>query len=157
MDGLPPAGLLSSLVTLLASVFTNQTPESIADDLHAHQAYPAFRTELALLGEVVVGCKLGYESEPDRFYSWLGCVRTDCRGQGIAATLMTQQHDWCQQQGYRSIRTQTYNQWRSMLLLNIRAGFDIVGTEPGRYGLKIVLEKTLWPLAGRRNDLPHSG
>ncbi len=56
---------------------------------------------------------------------------------------MRQQHDWCRTQGYKTIQTKTYNQWRSMLLLNIRSGFTIVGTEPGRYGLKIVLEKSL--------------
>lgn len=30
-----------------------------------------------------------------------------------------------------------------MLVLNIRAGFDIIGTVQGNYGLTIVLEKRL--------------
>jgi hypothetical protein len=56
---------------------------------------------------------------------------------------MRRQHDWCRQNGYRTIRTHTYNQWRSMLILNIRSGFDIIGTLSGKRGLTIVLEKTL--------------
>ncbi|UOQ67168.1 GNAT family N-acetyltransferase [Hymenobacter volaticus] len=65
------------------------------------------------------------------------------RGQGIARELMSRQHAWCQQQGYHRIRTQTYNRWRAMLLLNLHAGFDIVGTVQGSRGLVLVLEKEL--------------
>ncbi|QJD81056.1 GNAT family N-acetyltransferase [Spirosoma rhododendri] len=139
----PPEPRLTGTINLLATVFTNRTSDDFRDDLLVTAKYPSFLTQLAISDDVVVGCKFGYEREPGLFYSWLGCVDPAFRGQGVAAELMRQQHDWCRSQGYRTIRTQTYNQWRSMLLLNIRSGFDIVGTEPGRYGLKIVLEKSL--------------
>lgn len=140
---LPPEPRFTELIGLLAAVFTNQTPDAIRDDLLAAANYPVLLVQLARSTDHIIGCKLGYEREPGLFYSWLGCVDSNFRGQGIAVELMRQQHDWCRTQGYKTIQTKTYNQWRDMLLLNIRSGFAIVGTEPGRYGLKIVLEKSL--------------
>ncbi len=140
---LPPEPQFTELIALLAAVFTNQTPDAIRDDLLATANCPVLLVQVARSAERIIGCKLGYEREPGLFYSWLGCVDAQFRGQGIAAELMRQQHDWCRAQRYKVIQTKTYNQWRSMLLLNIRSGFDIIGTEPGRYGLKIVLEKPL--------------
>lgn len=140
---LPPDPQFTQLVGLLSAVFTNQTPDAIQDDLLAAANYPGLLVQLAQSANCIIGCKLGYERGPGLFYSWLGCVDAQFRGQGIAADLMQQQHDWCRAQGYKTVQTKTYNQWRSMLLLNIRSGFAIVGTEPGRYGLKIVLEKSL--------------
>ncbi|RIV18084.1 N-acetyltransferase [Fibrisoma montanum] len=139
--GLPQEPLYSSLVTLLAGVFVNQSPEEIAADLTYHQ----HRTPLVLLfatdHERLVGCKIGYERQPGHFYSWLGCVDPAYRGRGIASELMRRQHDWCCQNGYHTVRTHTYNAWREMLLLNLRHGFDIIGTMQGKYGLTIMLEK----------------
>jgi len=143
LDTLPPEPQLTELVGLLATVFINQSPDAIRDDLLVAAKHPSLLVQLALSERTIVGCKLGYERESGHFYSWLGCVDSRFRGQGIAANLMQQQHDWCRAQGYQTIQTKTYNQWRSMLLLNIRSGFDIVGTEPGRYGLKIILAKSL--------------
>lgn len=141
--GLPPGSLLTALLDLLAGVFVNQTRTELLIDLSYHHNRTPLLTLLAIDNEAVVGCKLGYERQPGHFYSWLGCVDPAHRGEGIATELMRQQHDWCRQQGYQSIRTQTYNQWRSMLLLNIRSGFDIVGTVQGTRGLTIVMEKKL--------------
>jgi predicted GNAT superfamily acetyltransferase len=141
--GLPPDPLLTAMLDLLATVFTNQTQSELLDDLTDQQSRNPLLIELALDAGRVVGCKLGYERSRESFYSWLGCVDPAWQGRGIAAELMRRQHDWCRQNGYRTIRTHTYNQWRSMLILNIRSGFDIIGTLSGKRGLTIVLEKTL--------------
>ena len=141
--GLPPDPLLTTLLDLLAGVFTNQTRSDIAAELTYQQARTPIVTGLAVDDERVIGCKLGYERKPHHFYSWLGCVDPACRGRGIAAELMRQQHDWCRQNGYHTIRTQTYNQWREMLVLNIRAGFDVIGTVQNKRGLALLLEKGL--------------
>jgi GNAT superfamily N-acetyltransferase len=78
------------------------------------------------------------------FYSWLGAVNSKYRRQGIAEELMRMQHDWCSQNGYKKIQTKTLNQWKSMLILNIKHGFDIVETFHDNKGvLKIILEKNL--------------
>jgi GNAT superfamily N-acetyltransferase len=135
--------LLTSLLALLADVFTNQTPSELRTELTYQHSRTGLQTLLAVVGEQVVGCKLGYERNPGQFYSWLGAVHPDYRGQGIASELMRLQHDWCRQHTYQTIRTQTYNQWRNMLILNLRVGFDIIGTVQGKHGLMIVLEKRL--------------
>ncbi|HET7580503.1 MAG TPA: GNAT family N-acetyltransferase [Bacillales bacterium] len=94
--------------------------------------------------ERVVGYKIGFEDRRTRFYSWLGGVSPDYRGQGIASELMRKQHEWCKAQGYTIIRTQTKNKWRNMVILNLHHGFDIVGTyTDGKGEAKIILEKRL--------------
>lgn len=92
----------------------------------------------------MVGYKIGYQDRKSRFYSWLGGVYPEYRGQGIASELMLKQHEWCKQHGYAVVRTQTKNKWRSMLILNLRHGFNIVGTYTDEKGEpKITLEKRL--------------
>ncbi len=141
--GLPPEPLLTSLVDLLTDVFANQTRDELTQDLAYQLTRPRFSTLLAIEENQVVGCKLGYEQRPGQFYSWLGCITPTHRGRGLAAQLMRQQHDWCRQQGYATVRTHTYNQWRDMLILNLRFDFSIIGTLQGKRGLTIVLEKAL--------------
>ncbi|WP_077920047.1 GNAT family N-acetyltransferase [Spirosoma sp. 209] len=142
--GLPAEPLAASFLLLLSSVFSRPEADLLAE-LHYQHARTPLLAELAIdpLHEQVVGCKLGYERKPGHFYSWLGCVDPTRRGQGIASELMRRQHDWCRDQGYHTIRTQTYNQWREMLILNLRFGFAITGTLQGPHGLTIVLEKSL--------------
>lgn len=94
--------------------------------------------------ECPLGFKLGYPAEAGVFYSWLGGVLPEARAQGIGAQLMAAQHDWCRAARYHTVRTKTLNRWRSMLLLNIRAGFDIVALEDKGDGIpRIILEKAL--------------
>ena len=92
----------------------------------------------------IVGFKVGYPQKDHRFYSWLGGVHPTYRRQGIGSELMRQQHDYCQRAGFHTIRTKTTNQWRAMLLLNIRHRFDVIGTYVDEQGdVKIILEKRL--------------
>jgi len=142
-DSLPTEPLQISLLELLSSVFTSQSPASLLDDIRYQLTRTGVQFWLAIDKDQVVGCKLGYERKPGQFYSWLGCVEPSRRGHGIAGELMRQQHEWCLQHGYHTIRTETYNQWRSMLILNLRYGFNIAGTVQGKHGLTIVLEKKL--------------
>jgi predicted GNAT superfamily acetyltransferase len=140
---LPDEPQLTALVDLLALVFPNETSEATREKLRFQNAQAPVVTQLAFLDNQLVGCKLGYRRKPTHFYSWLGGVHPDFRQHGIATGLMEQQHGWCRGQGYKSIRTQTYNTWRPMLILNIKSGFDIIGTVQGKHGLTIVLEKHL--------------
>lgn len=147
--GLPPEPLLDALLDLLTALFTNQSREEWRADLTAKAAtYRPFQALLALDGNRVIGCKIGGERPTDSppghlFYSWLGGVDPAYRGQGLAGELMRRQHNACREAGYNVVRTHTYNQWRDMLILNLRHGFQIVGTQPGKHGLTILLEKTL--------------
>ncbi len=128
-----------SMCSLHSSIFKTQTSASIGEELSGRQKILLL---LALHNGQVVGYKIGYQDRKSRFYSWLGGVHPEYRGQGIASELMRKQHDWCEKQGYKVIRTQTKNQWRSMLILNLRHGFDIVGTYTDEKGEpKIILER----------------
>lgn len=92
----------------------------------------------------LVGFKLGYQHDDETFYSWLGAVDPTYRGLGVASALMKDQHDWCQKQGFIKIQTKTKNNWRDMIILNLRNGFNIVGSYTDEKGEpKLILEKIL--------------
>ncbi|MTH54870.1 GNAT family N-acetyltransferase [Bacillus mangrovi] len=98
----------------------------------------------AMDGEKVVGYKLGYELDQHTFYSWLGGIDADYRKRGIASRLMEKQHHYLKEKGYTVVQTKTMNKWRSMLVLNIKSGFDIIDVYTDEKGQrKIVLEKEL--------------
>ncbi len=93
---------------------------------------------------IVVAFKIGYEEKKHRFYSWLGGVLPSFRGQGIARELMSRQHQWCKENGYKVLRTKTLNKWKAMLILNLKSGFDIIGTYiDGKGQTKLILQKEL--------------
>ncbi|WP_325100945.1 GNAT family N-acetyltransferase [Metabacillus niabensis] len=85
---------------------------------------------------------MGYELKADTFYSWLGGVAPKYQKHGIGTKLMEMQHQWIKENGYSYVQTKTMNKWRSMLILNIKNGFDVIDTYIDKKGLqKIVLEK----------------
>lgn len=91
----------------------------------------------------LAGFKLGY-GNGEVFESWLGGVLPEFRDLKIATTLMRKQHEVVQASGYKIVRTKTYHRWLPMLLMNLKNGFQIAATEPGRNGeTKITLEKAL--------------
>ncbi|MGG3571053.1 GNAT family N-acetyltransferase [Bacillus gobiensis] len=130
-----------SMCSLHNSIFTTDCSDSIMEELSTR---PKFLILVAVHEDRVVGYKIGYQDRNSRFYSWLGGVYPEYRGQGIASELMLKQHEWCKRQEYAAVRTLSKNKWRSMLILNLRHGFDIVGTYTDEKGEpKIILEKRL--------------
>ncbi|KYG63783.1 hypothetical protein AZI86_13245 [Bdellovibrio bacteriovorus] len=92
----------------------------------------------------LAGFKLGYELSGEIFYSWLGGVLPEYRGVGIASELIKTQHQWCLKQGYQILQTKTQNHFREMFILNLKHGFEVIGTEnSSTKGLKIILQKRL--------------
>jgi len=103
-----------------------------------------FHLAIAYVENQAVAFKLGYEQNSREFYSWLGGVIPEYSGLGIASDLMICQHDWCQREGYKKIQTKTQNRFRSMLILNLNHGFEVIGThDSGEAGMKIILEKKI--------------
>lgn len=78
--------------------------------------------------EQLVGFKFGHAMDPDLFYSWTGGVHPDHRRKGIATELMKAQHDWCKKNGFKRIETRTRNKFPEMISLNLKSGFQIMGT-----------------------------
>ncbi|WP_231689631.1 GNAT family N-acetyltransferase [Bacillus sp. FJAT-27245] len=138
-DNIPNPTIMEAIQRLHNSIFGGN------DDLLAKMHNkPKLLFNFALDGQKLVGYKIGYELSQTHFYSWLGGVAPEYRNHGIAASLMNQQHNYLKQHGYTYVQTKTMNKWRSMLLLNIKNGFDIIETYTDKNGKhKIILEKNL--------------
>lgn len=138
-DSLPEALLLDSIVELHTAIFDS------SDDLKNKIANkPGLLVITAMSGAKVIGYKIGYALDNDKFYSWLGGVETNFREFGVGSTLMEKQHQYLREKGYRVVQTKTMNRWRSMLILNIKNGYDVMDTYTDEKGLhKIILEKNL--------------
>lgn len=89
----------------------------------------------------LVGFKLAYGRGERLLYSWLGGVHPDARGAGVARELMTRQHDWAARQGYSVVETRTRAANRRMIILNLQAGFEIVGYEVDSAGTPVVSQR----------------
>lgn len=91
-----------------------------------------------------IAYKLGYELDDRTFYSWEGGVLSEFRRLGVASALMKAQHEWCRAQGYKKIETKSQNRFKEMLILNLKSGFEVIGTHLAEKDkIKIILEKNL--------------
>lgn len=118
----------------------------LGDELAEDSLYdlPNMLVLLAIEDGRVVGFKIGYDIEERVFYSWVGGVDPTFRRNGIAMQLIERQHEELKQLGYTAVRTYSRNELKEMLIVNLKAGFDIVDTftdHKGRH--KIMLEKCL--------------
>ena len=143
-EGFPDEDLLHSLADLNQAIF--EFGESPAHLTHALQGQHKILLCMAYQGEKAIGFKLGFQERPHYFESWRGGVLPSYRNQGIAQELLRQQHQWCTEQGFRIVTTIAHNQNIPMLIVNLRNGFEIVGTSfDRRKVLKILLQKWLVP------------
>ncbi|RZT21696.1 GNAT family N-acetyltransferase [Fictibacillus sp. BK138] len=138
-DSMPEKGILEGIIDLHKRIFGE------SDDLvKKMDGKPRLLVNVAWNNSQLIGYKIGYELDKKKFYSWLGGVDTRFRGHGVASKLMEQQHQYLKENGYHIVQTKTMNKWRSMLILNIKSGFDIIETYTNKKGLhKIILEKNL--------------
>ena len=82
---------------------------------------------VATNNDVVVGFKVGHEENDEVFYSWIGAVKTEFRGQGVALALMKFQEKWVAQNGFKRIRVNTYNKYAPMICMLISNNYQLVG------------------------------
>jgi GNAT superfamily N-acetyltransferase len=137
---------------------------SLAELLWIHERIPEFpgkasldfyaerlkhRLHLALVAEKegeLLGFKVGYQSDkPDTFYSWMGGVRPEFRGKGIATSLAEEQEGWAKAQGFTSVFFKTRNRFPEMIQFGVMRGFKIVDLHPkgGVEDYRIVMWKEL--------------
>lgn len=132
---------IDMVVGLDALIFGNGWAAKIRERLRTE---PTLFTQLVFSDAKLIAMKAGYQKSPDTFGSWIGGVHPDFRGRGIAKDLMRRQHAWCKNRGYKTVTTTSQNKFKSMLILNLKEGFDIVGTETGTDGiLRIRFAKVL--------------
>ncbi len=110
------------------------------------ERFPDFHLTLARVKETgkPAAFKIGYARTVDEFYSWLGAVHPSFQRSGLGSALMRIQHEWAKGQGYRTIQTKCYNTNEAMIRLNMKHEFLVIDTEPTEYGLKLILEKSLF-------------
>ncbi|MCP8616188.1 GNAT family N-acetyltransferase [Salirhabdus salicampi] len=138
-NSIPNPVVLEGILELHKDIF------GTSDDLiNKMKSKPNLLVITAKDNKKVIGYKIGYEIDRNKFYSWLGGVDTNYRKYGVASMLMKKQHQYLKDKGYNVVQTKTMNKWRSMLVLNIKNGFDVIDTYIDEKGLhKIVLEKNL--------------
>lgn len=138
-NSIPDEDVLDGIIELHKVIF------GTSDDLINKMANkPKLLVITAMNDTKVIGYKIGYELDNNKFYSWLGGVDTYYRKHGIASELMERQHQYLKENGYSVVQTKTMNKWRNMLVLNIKNGFDVIDTYTDEKGLhKIILEKKL--------------
>lgn len=138
-ESIPDETILNGIVQLHQSIFGSA--EGLVKQLLTKQK---LFVQVAMEDAKVIGYKIGYEQKDDTFYSWLGGVDKTYRNYGIASKLMEKQHQFLRERGYKVVQTKTKNKWRNMLILNIKNGFDVIGTYTDEKGEpKIILEKRL--------------
>lgn len=93
----------------------------------------------------LVAFKLGYAVGRSRYLSWLGGVRRDHRRRGLARALLERQHTWVEERGYESIETGAIKSNQAMLMLNLSAGFEIIGSYARDATPRVMLHKQLIP------------
>ncbi|EHH2420106.1 GNAT family N-acetyltransferase [Vibrio parahaemolyticus] len=75
--------------------------------------------------DAIVGFKIGYELDEDTFYSWFGGVAPQARNEGVAQMLLEAQEEWVAEQGYKTLKVKSRNQFPAMLRLLLRNGYLI--------------------------------
>ena len=142
LEGVPTGDILEWLTDINQKIFGfNEKPEHLTSLFQSRQNVLVC---LAFQGGRPVGFKVGFQDDRRSFESWRGGVLDEARRQGIAWELMRLQHNWCAEKGFRVIKTVTNSDNTAMLILNLRSGFEIVGSFVNRRRrLKILQEKYL--------------
>ncbi len=127
--------------TLALEIFGEYSAQHFLEELLERSNPSLF---VAMDDSNVVGFKAGYALDRTRYYSWLGGVLPRYRRRGIAKELMRRQHQWASSGGYHKLETRAKNRWREMVILNLKAGFDIIGSCTDDNGLtEVIMRKML--------------
>lgn len=91
----------------------------------------------------LIGFKIAYATRSRRLYSWLGGVLPDYRRRGVGKALMEFQHAWAKERGYLNVETGTIRNNVPMMMLNLRCGFEIIGTYARAGKSRVLMSKRL--------------
>lgn len=137
----PDEKILNDLIFLYCNVFEDADVEFFKQRLNENTHLYII---LAYLSNNPVGFKIGYSYSTDTFYSWVGGVLLDSRNKGIATKMAELQEQYAKTSGFTKLRTKSMNKYKSMIILNLKRGFDIVKVYTNsKRQLKIVFEKQI--------------
>ena len=141
IENIPNKQQLEELLCLYTAVFEDAQPDFFINRITNKKQVLCL---IAYDKNTPVGFKIGYEYNETTFYSWVGGVLENYRKRGIAKTLALLQEKWVKENEFTKLRTKSMNQYKPMLILNIKNGFDIVQIYTNDSGqTKIVFEKEL--------------
>ena len=103
-SAIPDSKVLDGIIKLHKDIFG-----SVDDLIKRMESKPQLLINIALAKEKVIGYKIGYAIDHDKYYSWLGGVDANYRNYGVATSLMEQQQHFLRDNGYRSVQTKTKN------------------------------------------------
>lgn len=130
----------SELSALAERVFDHHDPDSMAWRL---TRMPEVTVFVAHDGDRLTGFKAGYAATENRYYSWLGGVDPDYRGEGIAGELMAHQHAWLEQSDFKLVETHVAQANDAMVALNLKYGLRITGMFIKRGEPNYIMQKDL--------------
>ena len=141
LEGQPDHETCNEILVLYSEIFDDADPEFFTNRIKQQSDLISV---LAYNGSHLVGFKIGYRYSQTTFYSWIGGVKHPFRNHGIATTLAIKQEEMAKWKKYAKLRTKSMNQYKAMLLLNIKRGFQITQVYTNQSGqTKIVFEKKL--------------
>ena len=136
----PEDSVFHDIAVVSRSVFPGTTIEE-AEQLNKDKLGGRKRIFLIVAreGKNPVGFKQGYATRPGFFESESSGVIESARKRGIANEMMKLQHEWCVKNNFVFIDTSVSNDNQTMLILNLKHGFKVVGTYLHRNTIPIVL------------------
>lgn len=94
----------------------------------------------------LAGFKLGYSTQDNHFYSWLGGILPDFRKLGLAELLLKDQELWVSTQGFTAIEVKTLNRFGAMLSMLVKHSYEIMSVDSNQHSTslnKLYLQKLI--------------
>jgi predicted GNAT superfamily acetyltransferase len=141
IEGVPSKELVEDILVVYKSIFEDYKLDFFKDRIHQKED---LLIVICHFQNQLVAFKIGYRYNSGTFYSWVGGVLPQYRRNGIAKKLAELQEQKVKVQGYQAIRTKSMNRFKSMMILNLKNGFDIKSVYTNEVDqTKVVFEKTL--------------
>jgi predicted GNAT superfamily acetyltransferase len=141
IEGIPDGNTYQELAILYTTLFKDADLEFFKQRING-QLKALY--VLAYSAKILIEFKIGYPYNKHTFYSWVGGVHPKFRKQGIAKQLAKLQENYAKNKGFTKLRTKSMNQFKPMMILNLKNGFDIVNIYTNtKRQTKIVFEKLL--------------
>ena len=137
-----PADFVDRLGACAEAVFASASSER-GEMLWRLENMPDAVVHYAEENERLIAFKIAYATRSRRLYSWLGGVLPDQRRRGLGKALMEFQHGWAKERGYLNVETGTIRNNVPMMMLNLRCGFEIIGTYARAGKTRVLLAKKL--------------
>ena len=141
IEGIPSEQVQQILINLYSAIFEDAQTVFFMDRLISKEQVCSL---IAFQNNKPVGFKIGYRYNETTFYSWVGGVLPEHRKKGIAKKLAQKQELWAKENRFKKLRTKSMNQYKPMMILNLKNGFNIISVYTNdSEQTKVVFEKEL--------------